>query len=643
MPYPKNKEERYSNLGGINRKVSQYLNGPMEFLDLQNTSSKVIGALQSACGSSQILSNTTTGPITGVFRTPPGPISIASYGNILVGTDNSFLGPTMAVQTPLGVTRSQWYPGFSAAYYQFQSANNITYACNGSEFFACGASNSPTALLFSLPTPVKLSGFAAGTASGSFVIGHTLVVSFAFIRSDGFIGPKVDWAPVYFGNTVSMFRFLAPTIANFNAGGGGFSNGSWGISGLLAWFSYDGSTPKGTSAIYTPGATFSIHDTCLAGGSYVVDDPQPKSGYGSFWDDYSGNSSNAAIYNQPGPNPRTIALFNNQLFMAGMVVTARDGSGNGLTDSPQDTVWYSDIGDLEFRSPENFFQVRKGDGDRISCLKSYFTQLIIFKVNAISALSGTDPDNFVLSEVSDQFGCVSNNGACVWDQKLWFIDARGVCEYNGSNTNIVSQKVQYIFDRLNVDAAKITAQAIHVKERNELWFALPIDGSSTNNVIVVYDYVAEAWSTRFISSALPIGAIEQRQQVQDKSLPYFGGQSGIVYQFGASLFTDAGNAFTSVIKSSFLSNMGHSTEKMFRRLYLDASIPAGSTYTIGVNLYRNQGATAYLRTTMVISDFQKRMDFGVSGKDLAVEFVYSGGGFLQINGFTIEYRFQRAV
>lgn len=82
---------------------------------------------------------------------------------------------------------------------------------------------------------------------------------------------------------------------------------------------------------------------------------------------------------------------------------------------------------------------------------------------------------------------------------------------------------------------------------------------------------------------------------------------------------------------------------MFRRLYVDAAIPSGSTYDILVNFYTDQGTTAALSMTMTISEFQKRLDFGLPAKDMSVEFVYSEGNFLKLNGYTIEYRFQRSV
>jgi hypothetical protein len=89
--------------------------------------------------------------------------------------------------------------------------------------------------------------------------------------------------------------------------------------------------------------------------------------------------------------------------------------------------------------------------------------------------------------------------------------------------------------------------------------------------------------------------------------------------------------------------MGNTVTKMFRRLYVDSTVPSGQTYPIVVNLYADRSTTPTYSTTMVLTGPQNRIDFGVPGKSIAVEMIYSGASFFQLNGFTIEYRFQRAV
>ena len=154
----------------------------------------------------------------------------------------------------------------------------------------------------------------------------------------------------------------------------------------------------------------------------------------------------------------------------------------------------------------------------------------------------------------------------------------------------------------------------------------------------VYDYLADAWTTVPIDQTT---CLTKESKSYTLSLPFFGNYSGMIYQYGQSLTLNNGVGPTHVIQTRFIHDMGHSVEKQFRRLYVDALIPSGSTQTWVANFYTNQGSTAAMSMTLVLSDFQRRFDFGLPAADMSIEFIYSGGQFLQLNGYTIEYRFQR--
>jgi hypothetical protein len=186
---------------------------------------------------------------------------------------------------------------------------------------------------------------------------------------------------------------------------------------------------------------------------------------------------------------------------------------------------------------------------------------------------------------------------------------------------------------------------IHVKMRNEVWTLIPIDGSEYNNLIVIYDYIAKAWYT----ADCPRGGITCSNVLSlsdDKPVPFYGTTGGLVGSWGSSFIGDNGSGVTYVIKSRFFSDMGNTTTKMFRRLFLDAFVPSGSTQTFYCNFYSDHQDTPYYSTTMVISanPVQQRIEFGVPGKAMSVEMFYLGeAGPLQLSGFGIAYRYQRDV
>ncbi len=510
---------------------------------------------------------------------------------------------------------------------------------------------------YSMPKPMWASGSPAIGNSGSAGVTGNIVLASAFIRSDGFVGPASFASYISPGSSFLLWSW--PTINPANGLATAFTLSTFGIVGVRIWADYAadglGYIPFfGTRTSIIPPLSDMFYGGTFVGGATLiitkgssgpllvwgnvntsnrdfdglfgqVDDPDDYQGTFLYGPQNDSGATAAVTVIQP-QNPACLEVFNNFLFMGGFIAYP-------------DTVWYSRVGEFEKRDPENFFEFGANDGDIVSCLVSYFTQLIIFKINSTFVLSGFGQETFSSSQVTDQYGCLSATGACVFQQRMWFLDKKGICEYNGANTNIVSNKLEPYFRRMNVNAARSVASMIHVKEQNQVQCSIPIDGATLCNLLVFYDYLADFWGTRTISNSSVLALTDQGA---NKPVAHFGDASGMIYAYGSSLPTDNGQAFTCVAQSRFITGDGlHTDEKMFRRLYIDADIPNGSTYNFLVNLYSDQGASPVYSATMTLGQFQNRMDFGVPATDLSVEIIYSEGNYLKLNGFTIEYRFQR--
>lgn len=594
-------------------------------MDFQTT-----GALSSTCGYTQIVLNGSTSPITGLIDLVTQQIYgqsgyIAATYEILA-TDRYNLS-TISGQTFRSVY-SYLYPGQTNNFslvraFKVFGANQFdffTYPKQIDEFAQSPSpvTNSTYAIQYSLPKPLwNLGPTEFSGTSGTGFSPTYMNLATAFLRDDGLIGPA-SFATLILTHSYTNLFFRMPTLQIFGLSNLTFSN--FAIDGVMVWFG-NNEDPTSRFNQYAVGlGALNATYVLVSGQSYTVDERVPEDYVGTFLFGPDGNS-------QFSPqNPRTIEVYANALFSAGFLQFP-------------DTVWPSRLGEFEKHDLEAFFDFRANDGDIITCLKTYFTQLIIFKTNSIGCLTGTDPSTYTLSEMTTEYGCLSNNAACVWEQKLWFLDKSGVCEYNGANTRCVSDRIEYIFKEMNIPAAKNVASMIHVKERNEVWCSFPTGTNTTCDKIAIYDYLSDAWTIRTIRSGTSLNLL---RGVSNQAF-YFGDASGMIFKYNASLTTDNGSAFTCLIQTRFCHDMGHSVEKMFRRLYIDAVVPSGQTYNIGVNFYANQGTTPVLQTTMSISEYQKRLDFGISGSDLSIEFVYSDGNFLKLNGYTLEYRFQRSV
>jgi hypothetical protein len=116
--------------------------------------------------------------------------------------------------------------------------------------------------------------------------------------------------------------------------------------------------------------------------------------------------------------PKYMEIYNNQLFMAGF---------SGFLS----TAYWSEIGEPEGVDPTFNAEFRTNDGDQIRGLKTYEGSLIVAKERSFHRIVGDNPSNFLLQEISDQYGCVSNRTMITFENNLLFLDPKGVVQYTG--------------------------------------------------------------------------------------------------------------------------------------------------------------------------------------------------------------------
>lgn len=325
--------------------------------------------------------------------------------------------------------------------------------------------------------------------------------------------------------------------------------------------------------------------------------------------------------------PRYLEVYQNQLFSAGYSATPS-------------TIWFSGVSEPEGYTPDSNFEVRTNDADYITCIKSYFTSFYIFKQNSFHVLSGDNPLNFFIQPVSLVYGCLNDRCAVVYDNLVAFLDRKGVVVFNGASPTMLSMKIQPIFDTMNYNVALQTACMVHDKLRNQLLVAIPINGATQNNVTLVYDYLVGAWTKQDGYNPTVFAAIQGRNNTKNV---FYGTSTGLVNWFGSSFLSDNGAGFTTYFKTRFLHDPGESYQKQFRRLYLNTDAP-NATMIFHVNFFQDFGASIVKSVTIVASQFQTRIDYGISAKSLAFEFSsFQTNQVLRLHGYTIESRIQRNV
>lgn len=473
------------------------------------------------------------------------------------------------------------------------------FFANGQDFLKFDGSN-----VFKIGLPSGASGFGATAAVGGSMISAAAAattyfnVGYSYINDRGYIGPSSSGFTVVL-NGITFNSILYYGMSTITGPGVGY-----GVTAIQLYRS----APNGTVLAGTtiaPSGTTTVTDIGWAQTAFIETD------------DFHFTLA-----------PKYLELYNNQLFMAGF--------SNALS-----TVVWSRIGEPEGIEPDFNAEFRTNDGDRVTGLKSYNGSIVVSKERSFHRITGDDPSNFLLTEISDQYGCISNRAMVVYNDTLLFLDRKGVVEFNGANIGIISTKIEPTFNSMNIDSARENAQAIHYRESNEVWFAIPTNGATMNNTVVVYDYLAQAWTTY---TGNDISALFMARGRFSKDTPFYAGYTGFLANFGSSIASDLGRAITCVITPPYLSPRGQTNECQFRRFYLNVDPIMNAVDNISINLRTNFGSSIQATRTMSQAPFQNRIDFGLPGRSIQTEIIHSSATLpLTVFGMAISSRLQREV
>jgi hypothetical protein len=165
--------------------------------------------------------------------------------------------------------------------------------------------------------------------------------------------------------------------------------------------------------------------------------------------------------------------------------------------SEPSTLRWSDSFAPEEWPEVNFWNIAKGDGDIITALVPYLGELTIFKRYSIHSLRGTSIDDFVLDNVVPTIGCVGPRAVVQEGLHLYFVSDEGICVYNGAKvTNLTRSKIPNLWDKINHEYIH---KAVAGRWEGLLWFALPENSNTFNNLVILYDPLTGAfWPRRNI-------------------------------------------------------------------------------------------------------------------------------------------------
>lgn len=157
------------------------------------------------------------------------------------------------------------------------------------------------------------------------------------------------------------------------------------------------------------------------------------------------------------------------------------------------TLLWSDSFHPETWVPENYWAVGAGDGDVITAIKVYGKQnhLAVFKQRAVYALYGTSLEDFQMSASRSDHGAVGPNAVVESTSgMMYYISSDGIYAYDGYSATKISKALPLTWDL-------VTQQHLYKACAWEwdglLHFALPVNESDHNNLVLCFDPDTAAW------------------------------------------------------------------------------------------------------------------------------------------------------
>lgn len=186
-----------------------------------------------------------------------------------------------------------------------------------------------------------------------------------------------------------------------------------------------------------------------------------------------------------------IVVFDSRLwvFNGKVLWHSEQAECRNFTPSGQDVV--TDAGHIEFVK-------------NITAIAPYLGSLAVFHSNS-SCLVTIDSETVFAQGDESPGGCASYNALVFHGTDLYFYDdtKKGVFSFkqivNGDKTlgdNIAVDLQDELSNIQNTNIDKIKALSVVTKDRNEVWFLVPISNEEDYSYILIYDYIRGEWIKR---------------------------------------------------------------------------------------------------------------------------------------------------
>lgn len=314
--------------------------------------------------------------------------------------------------------------------------------------------------------------------------------------------------------------------------------------------------------------------------------------------------------------------------------SAAGNSPTGANGSPS-TVFFSDAGDPDTYSANNFVSLHPGDGEQITGIFSWANYVFVFKETKLFVFYGTSTDSsgepvFNYRLVTGLRGNLTSASGCVVaaaaPEGLYFVTSRGVFLTTGGPPQAVSDAIDPVFQPSDQVTSAIyqgplygnTPKMTYADGRLFLSFGFDVDNT------LVYDTLRREWLLWSMSAAMFV--------------PFnFGGSATLVYTQGSGavgtavgylapdVATDFSEAMASRYRTGFLDLGTAGSEKRVREWLLDGSGSVSVATAVNDTAALGADATVTLGTAPAVGQGRDRR--AVRGRNFSVNVSADSGAW----------------
>jgi hypothetical protein len=253
--------------------------------------------------------------------------------------------------------------------------------------------------------------------------------------------------------------------------------------------------------------------TELSEGTPYVVATVPGTGSFTFYAEISDSAATTVVYakRQPSqlgfthmPAPAWGVYHQRRLIVPYYYTTSGSSGSETITSrNVRDEILLSDIFDSDtYDRILNQLKVTAGVADYLQYVHPFTEDnAVIFNRNSIHLMMGLSGslNDIALKEITREAGLVAQKSVVTIGDKIFFLSDNGIYAtqfqdlYNLRGAGLpLSDPINPLIKRINPDYAH---NAVAVYHDNRYWIAVPIDGSTTNNAILIYNLLNQGWES----------------------------------------------------------------------------------------------------------------------------------------------------